>query len=238
MNDKELKEKVKDLQIIVDEEMFTKLKKYAELLKIWNKKFNLTRIIENNDINLKHFYDSLCIQKAINLYEYNNLVDFGTGAGFPGMVLAIFFKNLKVDLIESNTKKCLFLNEIKENLLLENVNIINKRAEDYSKENREKYDIATCRAVSHLSTIIELSVPMIKINGFFVPLKGEIKDEIEESKSKIKEIGIKIEKIINYKLPIENSTRNIIILKKIAKTDDKYPREYNKIIKDLKNVKK
>ena len=238
MNKEEMKKNIEKLGIKVTKEMLLNLEEYYKILVEWNKKFNLTRIIEEKEVNLKHFYDSLTLQKAINLYNYRNLIDVGTGAGFPGIVLAIFFKNLQIDLIESNTKKCLFLKEVIKKLSLNNVKVINDRAEKYAKTNREKYDIATCRAVSHLSIISEISIPMIKGEGYFVPLKSEIKEELTQSEEKILKINAKLEKVLEYKLPIEESKRTIPIIKKISKTNTKYPREYNKITKDLKNQQK
>ncbi len=238
MNKEEFKNKVEELGIIITDEMLTKLNKYYELLITWNKKFNLTRITEEKEVYLKHFYDSLSIKRAINLYNYNNLVDVGTGAGFPGIVLAIIFKNLKIDLIEANTKKCLFLAEVKKNLSLGNVQIINGRAESYAKIAREKYEIATCRAVSHLNIISEIIIPMIKVSGYFLPLKGEIDKEIKEGLNILTKLNAKLVEVKTFKLPIENSNRSILIIKKINTTNIIYPREYNKIIKDLKNRQK
>ena len=238
MNKEEFKNKVEELGIKITDEMLNKLNKYFDLLVTWNKKFNLTRITEENEVYLKHFYDSLAIQKAINLYNYNNLVDVGTGAGFPGIVLAIIFKNLKIDLIEANTKKCLFLAEVKKNLSLGNVQIINGRAESYAKIAREKYEIATCRAVSHLNIISEIIIPMIKVSGYFLPLKGEIDKEIKEGLNILTKLNAKLVEVKTFKLPIENSNRSILIIKKINTTNIIYPREYNKIIKDLKNRQK
>lgn len=234
MNKEEFVKEVENLDIKINEKILKNLDEYFNLLNEWNKKFNLTRIVEEKEVYLKHFYDSLTIQKSVNMYDFSSLIDVGTGAGFPGMVLAIFFSNLKVTLLEANTKKCLFLQKVKEKLNLDNVEIINERSEKYAKTNREKYDIATCRAVSHLTVISEIIIPMIKVSGYFLPLKGEIDVEINESLKKIKELNSIILNVIRYNLPIENSKRSILVIQKKDKTDIKYPREYNKIIKDLK----
>ena len=158
MNKEEFVKEVENLDIKINEKILKNLDEYFNLLNEWNKKFNLTRIVEEKEVYLKHFYDSLTIQKSVNMYDFSSLVDVGTGAGFPGMVLAIFFSNLKVTLLEANTKKCLFLQKVKEKLNLDNVEIINERSEKYAKTNREKYDIATCRAVSHLTVISEIII--------------------------------------------------------------------------------
>lgn len=232
MNKEEFINYIKELNLNINDEILYKLNEYFNLLVEWNNKFNLTTIIEEKSVYLKHFYDSICIVKS-GLIENKNikLCDFGTGAGFPGIVIKIFFPNIDVSLIESNNKKCTFLNEVIKELELRNIEVINIRMEEYSKNNRESFDIVTCRAVSHLKVISELGIPLLKINGYFLPLKSNIEEEIIESKDILNKLNSKIEDIISYELPIENSKRNIIKIKKINKTDLKYPREYNKIIK-------
>ena len=223
-----------ELNIYINEDIYNKLDTYYELLIEWNNKFNLTSIIEKKDVFLLHFYDSICLTKIGNLNEYNSLCDFGTGAGFPGLVIAILFSNLNVTLIESNNKKCIFLNEVKNKLNLNNVTIINDRMENYSKNNKEVFDLITCRAVTSLPIILELSIPSLKINGLLVPLKSNIDDEINKYKYLEKELNIKLIKKLDYSLPINNAIRSIPIYKKIDKTNNKYPRNYNQIIKDYK----
>lgn len=232
MNKKEFVEYCSKLNIDITEEKIKKLDIYCELLNVWNNKFNLTNILEEKDVYLKHFYDSLCIIKT-NLIENKNIsiCDFGTGAGFPGIVIKIIYPNIKLTLIESNGKKCMFLSEVIKALKLENVEIINQRTEEYGKKNRELFDIVTCRAVSKLKIISELAIPLLKVNGYFVPLKSSVAEELEESKYILKELNSKLENIISYELPIENSKRSIIVIKKTGKTDNKYPREYKNIIK-------
>lgn len=207
---------------------------YMNLLIEWNDKFNLTSILKKEDIYLKHFYDSLCIVKAADLKKELCVCDFGTGAGFPGIVLAIIFRNIKVDLIESNGKKVKFLSMIKEVLNLNNTKIIEGRMEDYAKFNGEKYDVVTCRAVSNLGIISELSVATVKIGGIFVPLKSSVDEEVLKYGREILKLGYKIEKIIEYTLPFENAKRTIPILKKIKTTEQIYPRSYNIILSKYK----
>ena len=153
----------KNLSIEITEEIYSKLYKYFELLVEWNNRFNMTSILEEKEVFLLHFYDSLCLNK-INLNEVNSLCDFGTGAGFPGMVIALVYPNIEVTLVESNNKKCTFLEEVKQQLNIKNVSIFNERIEDFARKNREKYDIVTCRAVTSIPIIIELSTSLIKIN--------------------------------------------------------------------------
>jgi len=222
------------LNIKIDEKIINDLSIYQKELVIWNKKFNLTTILEKEDVFLKHFFDSLTIMKTNKLKDNTSLCDFGTGAGFPGMVIAIVYEKINVTLIESNKKKCEFLSNIKNKLDLKNVKIINERMEDYSKKNKEIFDIITCRAVSSLGIIIELAAPSIKINGYFIALKSKYEEEIKKINSIINDLGLKLNKIINFNLPKENSERNILIYEKIKKTSEKYPRNYNTIVKSYK----
>ena len=238
MNQSEFKEYLIEMNIDASNELLEKFDIYKELLKEYNQKFNLTSIIDDDSIYLKHFLDSLFIFKLNQMKYVKNILDIGTGAGFPGIPIAIVNKNISVTCIESNSKKCTFLQLIKEKLNLVNLEIINKRAEDYVRINREKYDIATSRAVSNLIVLSELELPAIKINGYFLPLKSNIEEELIYSKNKIEELGGIIEDIYKYTLPVENSKRSIPIIKKVKSTNIKYPREYSKIIKDLKNTKK
>ena len=232
MNKEEFIKYVKELNLEIDDVVLNRLDKYFKLLVEWNNKFNLTTILEENAVYLKHFYDSMCIVKT-NLIENKNikLCDFGTGAGFPGVVIKIFFPNINVTLIESNNKKCIFLNEVIKELNLNKIEVIKTRMEEYSRNNRELFDIVTCRAVSHLKVISELGIPLLKVKGYFLPLKSNVEEEIIESKEILSKLDSKIETIISYELPIENSKRNILVIKKIKITNSKYPREYNKIIK-------
>jgi len=232
MNKNEFIENCRLLGINITEEKYNLLDKYKDLLIEWNNKFNLTSIIEEKDIFLKHFYDSLCLVKAIDLNDVESLCDVGTGAGFPGLVLKIMFEDLKVDLIESSNKKCEFLKNVIEELNLKNIEVINERAELYAKSSREKYDVVTCRAVSHLKVISEICIPLVKINGYFLPLKSNIDSELETSRNVIKLTGGNLLKIINYNLPFENSFRTIPVILKEKKTKIEFPREYNKIIKN------
>ena len=234
MTKNEFIEECKKLGIDINEEILSKLDLYKELLIEWNNKFNLTSIIEERDIYLKHYYDSLCLVKATDLNKELSLCDFGTGAGFPGMVIAIVFNSVFVTLLESNGKKVSFLEEVKNKLELNNVTIINTRVEDFAKKNRELFDVVTCRAVSNLGIISELSISLLKVNGIFAPLKSNIDEELSKFTHDIKELGYKEEKVINYNLPIEGSIRNIPVFIKTKKTDSKYPRNYNIIVKTYK----
>ena len=223
----------KNLSIEITEEIYSKLYKYFELLVEWNSRFNMTSILEEKEVFLLHFYDSLCLNK-INLNEVNSLCDFGTGAGFPGMVIALVYPNIEVTLVESNNKKCTFLEEVKQQLNIKNVSIFNERIEDFARKNREKYDVVTCRAVTSIPIIIELSTSLIKVNGLLAPLKSNCEEEINKYKYLEKEFNLKLENLIKYNLPINDAYRVIPIYKKLKETDIKYPRNYGTIVKKYK----
>ena len=235
MNKEEFIKYCKDINIDITEELYNNLYNYFVMLKEWNEKFNLTSILEEKDVFLLHFYDSLCLNNAIDLKKINSLLDFGTGAGFPGMIIALLFKNIDVTLIESNNKKCTFLNEIKDKLNIKNVEIINDRIENYGIKNREKFDVVTCRAVTSIPMIIELSTSTVKVGGYLVPLKSDCKEEVDKYRYLNKEFNLKLEDIIEYKLPINNAVRMIPKYKKIKETNSKYPRNYGSILKKYKS---
>ena len=234
MNKEEFLLNCKKNNINIDEDKYNKLYLYYELLNEWNNKFNLTNILKEEDVFLLHFYDSLIFSKYIDLNN-KKLCDFGTGAGFQGMVLALLNESLEVTLIESNQKKCTFLNEIKKELNINNVNVICDRVENYSSKNREIFDIVTCRAVTSIPIIIELSTSLVKVGGLLAPLKTDCKEEINKYKYLLNEFNLKLDNIKEYNLPINNAIRMIPILKKIKETDKKYPRNYSTIVKKYKN---
>ena len=225
---------VKEFGITVSLRHIDLLEKYANYLIEYNEHTNLTAITNKDEIYLKHFYDSLTILKAIDLNEVNTVLDVGTGAGFPGMVLKIFFPHLHVTLLDSNNKKTTFLTNLVQKLELTDIEIVNERSEDYAKNNLDKYDLVTARAVTHLKALSELCLPLVKVNGYFIPLKGNAKEEIEISKNIITKLNSHIDNIIEFNLPIEDSTRTIIKIIKDNKTPSGYPRSYSIIKKELK----
>ena len=224
-------ESLKKLNIEITNEQLKQLELYYELLVEWNNKINLTGITEHNEVYLKHFYDSLTICRDINLNEIDSLADIGTGAGFPGMVIKILFPNLDVDLIDSLGKRIVFLNEVANKLKLQKINIINARAEEYALKERDIYDVVTARAVAPLNILLEYCIPLVKKNGYFIPLKANCEEEIKNIQNAINLLNCKIEKIDKFILPIENSMRTIIKFKKLGNTLNKYPRKYSEIKK-------
>ena len=218
--------KIENIDLIID-----KFELYYNLLIEWNNKMNLTGITERNSVYLKHFYDCITLIKAIDLTKNLKIVDVGTGAGFPGLVLKIVFPNLDVVLVDALNKRINFLNHVIESLKLENIEAIHDRIENYAKNNLEVFDLVTCRAVAKLNIISELCLPLAKINGYFIPMKATIEDEISDTKY-LEVLKSKVESVITFNLPIENSVRNLIVIKKYGSIDKKYPRQYDKIIKN------
>lgn len=230
MNKKEFINALKELNISVTPLQLEKLDIYYNLLIEENKKYNLTAITNKEDVYLKHFYDSLTLTKIITLSN-QHICDIGTGAGFPGIVLKIIFPDLKVTLLDSTEKKCKFLKLIISKLNLNNTDVINERAEIYSKTTREKYDIVTSRAVAPLKHLLEYSIPLVKVNGYYIAMKGDISKEIVGIDIYEKKLDIKEVKRLSFELPKENSIRTLIKYQKIAKTNIKYPRRYTEIKK-------
>ena len=228
MNKELFIKKVKELNIEIDEKKLEQLNIYMTLLQTENKKYNLTAITKEEDIYLKHFYDSLTITKIIKL-DKQKLCDLGTGAGFPGLVLKIVFPKLDVTLIEATNKKCEFLKLVINELKLEKIKVINTRAEIYAKDNREVFDIVTARAVAPLKHLLEYAIPLVKVKGFFIPLKSNIEKEIENIDNYYEKLEIKQINKIEFFLPIEVSKRTLIMYEKLKKTNPIYPRNYNKI---------
>ena len=200
---------LKELNIEVREEKINKLEKFYELLIDWNNKINLTRIVEKEEVYLKHFYDSLTIVKEVNLNEINTLCDVGTGAGFPGIVLKIFYPHLKITLVDSLLKRVNYLNTIIKDLELNDIVAIHARGEDV----KEKFDIVTSRAVANIEKLVTYTMHLTNKNGKLVALKGDIDKELTEDVKRKLERKYIIEKINKFELPIEESKRSLVILK-------------------------
>ena len=229
MNKEVFIEELKKLNIILTDKQLDQLDTYCKYLLEYNQHTNLTAIKEEGQVYLKHFYDSLTITKVIDLNTINNLLDVGSGAGFPGMVLKIVYPNLAVTLLDSNNKKTEFLKKLAEKLELDNINIIHGRAEEICKEHREEFDMVTARAVSNLSELSELCIPLVKVGGYFVPMKGTNQREVIEGKYAIETLGGIIEEKIVFNLPIDEGERTILRVKKEKTTPKEYPRRYDKI---------
>ena len=207
-------------------EQLEKFYKYMNLLIEWNEKMNLTAITEPNDIILKHFIDSITINKYIE--NSVKVVDVGTGAGFPGIPLSIIRPDLQITVVDSLNKRLMFLQEIKKELELKNIDIVHARAEEFgqNKNYRETFDIATSRAVANLSTLSEYLVPLVKIKGKCVCMKAsDAEEEIKQAENAVNILGGKIVKVEKFNLPNSDIGRTIIIINKEKSTNGKYPRK-------------
>ena len=220
------------MNVFLTEQNMRDLEIYKDMLISYNQKFNLTAIKTEEDIYLKHFYDSLTICKATTLKENLKLLDIGTGAGFPGLVLKIVFPKLDVVLLDSNHKKGMFLEDVIKRLGLKRIKVLTVRAEELDKTYREYFDIVTSRAVAHLRILTELSIPYLKVGGMLIAMKGNVLEEVAKSKIFLEKLNSKISNIIYFNLPKEESNRSLVIIEKLAKTSDIYPRSYDKIMKN------
>lgn len=231
MNKEEFINHLIEINIKITDHQLNQLEQYYELLVEWNEKMNLTNLTGREEVFLKHFYDSLTLSKAYDLSQNNTLCDVGTGAGFPGLVLKIVFPNLNVVLVDSLTKRTIFLKEVIKQLGLTNIEVVAARGEDYAKNHRESFDVVVSRAVAKLNILGEICIPMVKVNGYFIPMKANIEEELGESKKALQTLDATIEEVITFHLPLENSIRNLIKIKKNKKTNIIYPRQFSQIKK-------
>ena len=216
------------LGISLTEQQSEQLYEYYKLLVEWNSFMNLTGITEFSEVVQKHFVDSLSIVKVKNMNDVDNLIDVGTGAGFPGLPLKIVFPHLKVTLLDSLNKRIDFLNAVIEKTGLTGIETIHGRAEDFAKPGlkREIYDLCVSRAVANLSTLSEYCLPYVKIGGEFIPYKsGEVADELQDAKSAVFLLGGKVESCENFDLPGSDIHRSLVRIKKVGGCPKKYPRK-------------
>lgn len=221
----ELVKSAKKIDVDITEEQAQKLYKYMTILIDWNKKINLTAITQEKDIIYKHFIDSISINKYIN--NKTDIIDIGTGAGFPGIPLKILNSKNSFTLVDSLGKRINFLQNVKKDLNLNNINLIHSRVEDLAQLDayREKFDIVASRAVANLRVLVEYMLPLVKEDGICICMKGpNIEEEIKDAKNAMNILGGKIEKIDFMELPGEMQ-RNIVIIRKIKNTPNMYPRK-------------
>ena len=198
----------KEINVEITEDQLKQLDQFYHLMLEWNEKINLTRITEEQDVYLKHFYDSLTLNKVVNLKEVNTLCDVGTGAGFPGIVLKIIFPQIKITLIDSLQKRVNYLNEVIKELDLKEIEAIHARGEEY----KGSFDVVTARAVANIEKLVGYTMHLVSKNGIFVAMKGNIEEELTEPvKSKLSK-KYNIQKIEQFTLPKENSMRSLIVI--------------------------
>jgi len=227
------KKSISEYSIDISEKQLSSFERYYELLIEWNEKINLTAITQKEDVYVKHFLDSVSIIKICDLHQFNNLIDVGTGAGFPGIPIKILFPHLKITLLDSLNKRLVFLNTVIEELGLTDIYTIHGRAEDIARlpEHRDKYDICVSRAVANLSTLSELCLPFVKKDGYFISYKSDkINDEINESKNAIQLLGGNIGSEVSFKL--DDYDRTLLSIQKLTVTPKKYPRKAGTPAKD------
>ena len=215
MNELEFIKELKLLNMEVSEEQLKVLSKYYNFLVKYNEHTNITSILNKEDVYLKHFYDSLTITKIVNLKEVNNVLDIGSGGGFPGLVLKIFYPNINLYVLDSNNKKIKFLEELSNHLNIK-INLIHDRAEEYSKKTNIKFDLITARAVSKLSNLLDITNNYINKNNMFIAMKGRVSREIKDSKKCFFKNKLVIDKKIEFNLPNDQGYRTLL---KITRKD-------------------
>lgn len=228
---KEIKEKMSRIDIDINENQINQFYEYMNLLLEWNEKMNLTAITEPNEIILKHFVDCATIVNDVE----KKVLDMGTGAGFPGIPLKILKPNIEMLLVDSLNKRINFLNEVINKLQLDKIETMHSRAEEIGKNKkyREKFDVVVSRAVAQSSILAEYTMPLCKVGGKCIFMKGSnIEEELKNSKKAIDILGGKIEKINELFLENNENNRKIIIIKKMNNTPTKYPRKPGTPVKE------
>jgi len=217
---------LQEIDIKIENDILEKLNIYFEFLKEKNSVINLTAIRDDEGIIEKHFFDSIAMMKYIG-NDFKNAIDIGTGAGFPGMVLAIINPDKKFTLIDSVGKKIKFLEELNEKLGLDNVEFTSMRAEDFifSKNRREYYDVVLCRGVAELRVILEYCIPFLKKGGKFFPQKINFENEVKDAENAFKLLKSKLLNVYEFNLPITKDKRVVLEIIKEGITDNKYPRK-------------
>lgn len=218
----------KQLDIQLSEVQVEQFMKYKALLQEWNEKMNLTAITEDREVITKHFLDCMTINKALNMSEQKTVIDIGTGAGFPGLVIKIAFPHLKVTLVDALKKRLTFLETVITELGLTDIECVHSRAEDLGKDKqyREGFDICASRAVANLAVLSEYTLPFVKVDGYLIALKGQkLDEELEQGQKAIKILGGQLEEVVHTGVPFTDLNHKIAKIKKVKTTSTKYPRK-------------
>ncbi|WP_163655339.1 16S rRNA (guanine(527)-N(7))-methyltransferase RsmG [Listeria sp. PSOL-1] len=228
MNPEQFRIALQEKDIELSGKQMLQFSQYYEMLVEWNEKMNLTAITKEKEVYLKHFYDSISAAFFMDFTQFHSICDVGAGAGFPSIPLKICFPHLKVNIVDSLNKRITFLNEVAKELHLSDVAFYHDRAESFgqNKLHREKYDLITARAVARMSVLAELCLPLAKKGGVFLVMKAaQAEEEIQSAKQAITVLGGKVAEYFSFQLPIENSERNLYLIKKTKETPKKYPRK-------------
>ena len=221
---------LKDIDITLSDYQLEQFDKYYKFLLEYNEKVNLTAITEETEVFIKHFYDSILVSKTIDFNNIESICDVGSGAGFPSIPLKILYPHLKVSIVDSLEKRLVFIKELADLLKLEDISAIHSRAEDF-KEGRGSFDVVAARAVARENIIEELCIPLSKVGGYFISMKGSnYQEELNETKA-YQILGAKVDKINEFELPLikEGNKRVIIVIKHEKETNKKYPRNWSQI---------
>lgn len=226
---KELKSVFEAYGFDVSDDQAEAFEKYYELIKIWNEKFNLTTILEQSDVIVKHFLDSVLI--CNNLKENAKLIDIGAGAGFPSVPIKIMRPDVEIVMLDGSNKRITFLNEVIGQLNLKNAKAIHERCEilAHKSEYRESFDYCVARAVAESNVLVEYCLPFVKLFGYMIAYKSRnVNEELDNAKKAIEILGGKLTEVKNVNIKEINAERNFIFVKKKFKTPVKYPRGQNK----------
>lgn len=231
MSSEKLLKGLQELNIAASPEAIQKLERLKSLLLEWNEKINLTAITDPDEVDIKHFLDSATCLATGYIKDGAEIIDVGTGAGFPGVPIKILNEDLNITLLDSLNKRIKYLEDVVNRLELKNVKLVHSRAEDggANKQYREKYDIALSRAVAAMNVLCEYCLPFVKVGGYFICQKGPAyKEELENAAKAIQLLGGKVKEVKSYKLSGSEITHYIIIIEKVKETPTKYPRKAGK----------
>ena len=225
-------ELLKEIGITLTDRQLEQFDIYFKFLVEYNNYVNLTAITEEEDVYIKHFYDSILVGKVFDLEKVETICDVGSGAGFPSIPLKIVYPNLKVTIVDGLDKRITFLKQLVTKLELDGINLVHGRAEEYAKEHRESFDVVTARAVARANILNELCIPLVKVGGYFISMKGKNADEEINEGNSLKLLNAKIVKKNEYYLPKEESKRVLILIEHFQKCPTKYPRAFASIKKN------